>query len=384
MKKVFKDTSFLCVWGFKKKFLTLMLYFAITFGMISTAEAISTHHTHPPTLKENAPPLYIVKKGDTLWAIAQKFLNNPLRWPEIWASNQYIKNPHWIFPGDRLLMCSDNGSPLIGKDEGDGCSGVIQRHHQTQILYPQVRIESLNQAIPVIPLDDIQQWLDRSFILPETAIENTPYIVGAADHRVIAGAGQNVYARGQGLKVGQFYGIYTKGKPYIVHNEQGQKINAGLELTQVALAVVSNIDKDIATLEIKKSYDQEVRRNNLVLPEHEVLYPTMFYPIAADNVSANGKIIRIHDSINAATKRSIVSINQGTAQGVKVGDVYTVNQAGQVIKDPKTHKKLQLPTERIGEIMVIQTFGHVSYAYVLESQLPIYVDATLTPPTLSH
>jgi hypothetical protein len=68
-----------------------------------------------------------VKKGDTLWDISGKFLSKPWRWPEIWASNKHVKNPHWIYPGDRLLLCSLNGK-LIGKDEGDGCDGIIRRY----------------------------------------------------------------------------------------------------------------------------------------------------------------------------------------------------------------------------------------------------------------
>ena len=385
MKKNFKGTSFFSVWGFQKQVSALAICLSMWLGIISTVEAAPSRNTNPPTLKANAPHVYKVKRGDTLWGIAKKFLNNPLRWPEIWGSNKHVKNPHWIFPGDRLLMCSYQGHPLIGKDEGDGCDGIIRRYtgNNSLKLYPQVRIESLNNAIPVIPLDDIQHWLNRSFILPEKSIQDTPYIVGTADQRVIAGAGQNVYARGQGLTIGQRYGIYAEDQPYILIDENGQKFNAGLELTQVASGIAIGADKDITTIELTNSYNQEVRRGYKVLPEHEVLYPTMFYPVYAENVAQNGKVIRVHDSINAAAKRSIVTINQGSSNGVKVGDVFTVNQAGQTTIDPKTHQKLQLPTERIGDIMVIQTFENISYAYVLESQLPIHVEATLTPPIIT-
>jgi len=310
MKKVFKGTSFFRALGFKKQILTFVIYFSVGLGLISITAAAPIRNQSPPTLKANAPNVYVVKKGDTLWAIAKKFLNNPLRWPEIWASNRYIKNPHWIFPGDRLLMCTYQGRPIIGKDEGDGCDGVIRRYsiNKSQVLYPQVRIESLNNAIPIIPLEDIKQWLDRSFILPPDSLNNTPYIVGMADERVIAGAGQNVYARGLGLVIGQRYGIYAEGQPYILLDEQGNKVNAGLELTQVASGIAIQSKQDITTLEITHSYHQEIRKGYRVLPEHEVLYPTMFYPVYAEDVSLEGKVIRIHDSIGAAAKRSIVSI----------------------------------------------------------------------------
>ncbi len=48
--------------------------------------------------------LYIIKKGDTLWDIAQKFLKNPFLWPNIHKDNPYIKNPHRIEPNYKLTI----------------------------------------------------------------------------------------------------------------------------------------------------------------------------------------------------------------------------------------------------------------------------------------
>lgn len=81
---------------------------------------------------ENAK-FYIVKKGDTLWDLAVKFLNDPKRWPEIWHFNNksytspaihskmkpsmYIKNPDLIFVGQKLLIpTSNNRRQLINPD----------------------------------------------------------------------------------------------------------------------------------------------------------------------------------------------------------------------------------------------------------------------------
>lgn len=48
--------------------------------------------------------LHIVEKGDTLWDLGQKFLGNPFAWPQIWELNKWIKDPHWIYPGDPLIV----------------------------------------------------------------------------------------------------------------------------------------------------------------------------------------------------------------------------------------------------------------------------------------
>ena len=46
--------------------------------------------------------VYIIKKGDTLWDLSGQFLSDPFLWPKLWQSNQYITNPHWIYPGNPI------------------------------------------------------------------------------------------------------------------------------------------------------------------------------------------------------------------------------------------------------------------------------------------
>jgi hypothetical protein len=48
--------------------------------------------------------VYIIRKGDTLWDIAFRFLGDPFAWPQIWHQNPYIKDPNLIFPGDKLTI----------------------------------------------------------------------------------------------------------------------------------------------------------------------------------------------------------------------------------------------------------------------------------------
>jgi len=223
MKKVLKGMPSFSALGIKNQMLALAVCVGVGMGTISTIHAAPARNVNPPSLKASAPNVYVVKKGDTLWDISKRFLKNPVRWPEIWAGNKHVKNPHWIFPGDRLLMCDYQGRPIIGKDEGDGCTGIINRYLGTNKLQPQVRIESLNNTIPVIPLAHIQQWLERYTIMAADSIEGTPYILGTADQRVLAGKGQKVYARGNGLEVGQRYAVYREAEPYILTDANGKK-----------------------------------------------------------------------------------------------------------------------------------------------------------------
>jgi LysM repeat protein len=55
--------------------------------------------TYPPGSKS-----YTIKRGDTLWGLAQQLYNNAYLWPQLWEANTWITDSHWIYPGDVLLV----------------------------------------------------------------------------------------------------------------------------------------------------------------------------------------------------------------------------------------------------------------------------------------
>ncbi|WP_044235985.1 LysM peptidoglycan-binding domain-containing protein [Chondromyces apiculatus] len=50
------------------------------------------------------PEMHSVRRGDTLWDISGRYYQNPYSWPQLWAMNPQLQNPHWIYPGDRLRL----------------------------------------------------------------------------------------------------------------------------------------------------------------------------------------------------------------------------------------------------------------------------------------
>ena len=346
---------------------------------LSAALLLTTAHANnpPPTVKADAPNRYIVKKGDTLWDISGRYLDSPWRWKEIWATNKQIKNPNLIYPNDILILCVIQGKTLIGVDTGEGCAG-IEKQLTGNVVASSVAITSTLNSIPAIPRSAIQHWLDKTLIVNPKDFDTTPYILASKKRNLITGSGDKVYAKGIPLIVGQRYGVYRKGDPYI---DPKTHHVIGLEVTQVATGLVTSVESNgITSLQLTDSYGKEAREGDRVFVELDNAIPPVFYPAPA-TVNRGGMIIRVMDSISSAARGSVVAVNLGRNQGAKPGAVLTVYQKGPLVRDViDNDMPVRLPSERSGMVMIFNTFDDISYAYVLNSELPLNIGDQLLPP----
>jgi len=88
---------------------------------------------------ESVPDIHLVRRGDTLWDLCNRYYQNPWAWPKVWSYNPQIANPHWIYPGDqlRLTNAADGAglraqslSPRQTSTLGSGRGGLINRRPQ--------------------------------------------------------------------------------------------------------------------------------------------------------------------------------------------------------------------------------------------------------------
>ncbi|MET0322152.1 MAG: LysM peptidoglycan-binding domain-containing protein, partial [Duganella sp.] len=74
--------------------------------------------------RADAPDRHAVVRGDTLWDISGKFLQQPWCWPTVWGMNRDdIANPHWIYPGQVIWF--DRAAGRLRLDDGAGAGNAM-------------------------------------------------------------------------------------------------------------------------------------------------------------------------------------------------------------------------------------------------------------------
>ena len=322
-------------------------------------------------LNPDHPKEYVVVKGDTLWDIAARFLRDPWRWPEIWQINPDIRNPHLIYPGDVIrLVYGADGRPRL----------VLERGRPTVKLKPKIRITPLEQAIPTIPMEAIRQFLLYPRVVSAEELERAPYIVAQDGGSLVSASGDKVYVRGLDPEAGTAYIVVRIGKPYRSPGARRKDI-LGYETLQIATAKVLSFG-DPSTVQLDET-SREILIGDRLFPivEEEKLEP-YFQPHAPD-FEIEGHIIAVLDGVSRIGQYHTVVLDKGSRDGLETGHVLLVHQTGETIFDPQAprgKRKIRLPNERAGTVMVVRTFERVSYALVMEAQRDMRIHDTFTTP----
>lgn len=321
-------------------------------------------------INPNHPDQYTVVKGDTLWDISGKFLQQPWQWPQLWHNNPQIRNPHWIYPGDTLYFSYVDGEPHLSLSPGAGYGDETN-------LVPHIRESALEQAIPMIPSDAIAQFLSSPKVMSADELAQSPYVLDFADEHLIVGSGDRVYARGINNPKRLGFTVYRQGKPYV--SPETQEV-LGYEAQYIADALLEATG-DPATLRITKS-ENEVRRGDRLMEISEAEMALNYFPRPPEQ-PIRGNIIRVMGGVSQIGAHDIVVIDKGKIDGLEVGHALDIYKKGRIVTDKIQSTEaveVKLPDERAGVLMVFRPFERVSYALVMKANSAIHtLDKVQTP-----
>jgi LysM repeat protein len=326
-------------------------------------------------LKPGAPKNYVVRRGDTLWGIANTFLRDPWLWPEIWYINPDIRNPHRIYPGDSVrLALRGDGRTSLQLVRGGG--GAVR-------LEPMLRSAPLEGPIATIPYSLIAAFLSRPGVLTGDEVNSAPYVVALRDNHQIAGAGHDLYVKKLAGETGARYSVMHVDEP-LRDPQSGRKLGY--------LAIYAGTAQLTRPGDISKATLTDSARETLqgdVLIAEDISSTSDFAPHAPVQ-AVDGRIIAVVDNVLLAGQYEVVALNRGSQDGLDRGSVLTVDQAGPWTDDHCAkidgnstcwlHHSLQLPSESAGTLLVFKTYERMSYALILSDTVPINIGDRVRNP----
>lgn len=324
-----------------------------------------------PAMNPNAPMRYTVKRGDTLWDISAMYLRDPWLWPEIWHVNPEVANPHLIYPGDVLTLAyGANGEPIVTLARGDAVR-----------VQPLVRSTPIEGPIATIPYEAIAAFLGKPGIVSKEDVLNAPRVSALKDRHLVAGTGHEVYVKG--LENPGRYSIVRVGDE-LKDPESGAVL--GFMGIYSASARVDEA-RDVSRAMLIES-TRETAAGDLLFAEDMQTASTDIIP-RSPPPGVTGQIMAVVDGVSMIGQYQVVAVNRGTSHGLATGHVLAIDQKGEVIPDGACRrsalswcigKKIQLPDERAGTMLIFKTYEKMSFGLIVETTVPVRIaDIVRTP-----
>jgi hypothetical protein len=300
------------------------------------------------------------------------FLKDPWLWPEVWIINPEVQNPHLIYPGDTLALAyGANGAPQIRLTGGGAAR-----------LNPRLRSSPLDGAIPTLPYSAIAAFLSRPTVLTKDQIRKAPSVLAFREKHLIGGATNDIYVRDLNAPVSSRFSVVHVGDA-IRDPETGDVLGyEGIYTATASVLTTTNPSKAV----LSDSARETLEGDKLLVADTEA--PLNFI-LSTPPENLKGRIISVVDGTELIGQYQVVVINRGSRHGVVAGNVMAIDQAGEVVRDRGDSsfgakigfgKKVQLPEERAGTLLVFRTFDRLSYGLVVGASSEIHVADVVRNP----
>jgi len=341
-------------------------------------------------LKPDHPERYVVQKGDTLWDISKRFLQDPWRWASVWTINEQIKNPHLIYPGDVIVLKYVDGKPQLVVDRGEAPAPTPAPEGAPEVLEepagetpsgmkivrlkPRAYTERIEDAIPTIGPDVIQPFLTEALVVSPGELERAGYVAVGLDDRVALGDGSEFYARGLRRTKADYFYIFRPGK-VLRHPETGELL--AYEAFYLGDAQLLE-NGDPAKMVVTRVKQEIIPTDRLMEAPARAALP-YYFPRAPEK-DVKGRILSVLNGVNEIGPSAIVTISLGKREGMEEGHVLRIMRHAGSRKDPVTRRAFKLPDEESGLLMVFRVFDKVSYALIMDATQPVHLEDVLRTP----
>ncbi|NOY68091.1 MAG: LysM peptidoglycan-binding domain-containing protein [Deltaproteobacteria bacterium] len=287
---------------------------------------------------------YTVQKGDTLWDLSQQFSDTPWQWPDLWHYNPQIKNPHLIYPGQKIQIYAKNW----------------------------IEKEKKQAPVQVKKVEKPKRYLRYSRINSIGFIDGKPAAscgaLFASDAKnILINRGDKVYIHanpsGPGLAVGSRYKTYNTISQ-VKDPDTGKKI--GVQIYPTGVLEIESIKPGFAIARVVANY-HDIHVNDQLMP-FENRDEKILIQKGASGLSGN--IVKSEEGRKLLGEDIVVFINRGSAEGVRKGQTYDIYDR-QIARAASGHSAIPLSADDIGRVIVLIARPHTATVLITKSDRDI-------------
>jgi len=307
-------------------------------------------------LKPNISQPYIVQKGDTLWHIADHFFKDPAKWIKVWERNLYITNPDLIYPGNTIWF---DGKRL--RQAGLTLVKPVPR----VLIKPVQRIEAHSDTSIMLTA------LERQDFIQPGQDQGVGHVLDSLDDRLNYGVNDHVYLQmNQPTKIGSLFDIF-RNSDVIRDPKTGQA--AGMLVEHMGQVRITSVENGIYRGLIVKAFE-EISRGDRLKPAR--LIDHHITPIGASQ-PLSGSVMYIRNNAHEAAQHQVIGISLGIQDGLQAGTMMSIYKKGRVVSEQVNDTVLRLPSEKVGELLVLVPQQRASIALITQSTGPIHIGDTI-------
>ena len=339
----------------------LAVYLALPVGAFAQAGSPEGAASYPEGL------VHTVVEGDTLWDLSAKHLDSPWKWPELWERNRFLTNPHYIYPGIRIVIFPPPSKEyaLPVAEPPAAVSAAPAEAAAPAVAEAAKPIE----AAPKVPTLDISP---SEFVRAGEFLKERPKGIGniraAEEPKVAFSEGDKVYLKlDKMIPAGQLLGVYRVRGP--ITAPAGRPVT-GYARYLVGLVQVKGRESGEIFGVVRKSFE-DLNREDQLSEEIPSYTPVPLSPGAA---GLEATVISGQGENKELATGNFVFLNRGSGAGIAVGNVFRLVEGG---GDTAALSGLE-PGIRVdvGHAVVVRLSPEFSTAYIVKSFLSFSAGVT--------
>lgn len=336
-------------------------------GPVLAADGASLAEKYPDGL------VLTVAEGDTFWDLSAKYLGSPWKWTEMWERNRHVTNPHYIYPGVKVVIFPPSTNeltmtvPAAAKSDtapapapiaasAPAPSAVIKNSYKPPAL-PPTRTGPPNLADYMNPTDAI-----RSGEFLKIKPVSIGFIVGGREPKVAFSKGDEVFVEiSKSLPKGQLIGVYRVRPDGKIAGPDGKPTSGFVRYLVGVLRLQGAEGKDKGVVAQVIDSFEDIGNTDLLSEEIPGFTAA---PINAGAAGLEASVVAGRFMNKEMSVGEFIYLDRGSNAGVAVGNVFRLYDKVEASVDGGL---VQGAVNEVGAAIIVRVSADYSTAFLAET-----------------